>query len=317
MLNQIIGTSAKMQQVHTLIKCAADSDLTILVTGETGTGKELVARAIHNNSHRRGNRMLELNCGAVPNTLLASTIFGHKKGTFTDAQDDRAGLFEEAEGGTALLDEIGELSDEAQVHLLRVLQERQVQRLGEFGARPVDVRVIASTNKDLQAQAESGHFRTDLYYRLSVFPIHLPALRERPDDIPLLAQTFLDRANSDQKKSIHFAPGVLEALKSYHWPGNVRELQNEIDRAVALVQKGEPIHLGNHSEKIPEADPVMTDPSTHQLGYTEALNQFRKQLIEETLEKCDGNRSEAARQLKMNRSNLVSLIRRLGLNNHE
>lgn len=306
-----------MQQVHTLIKCAADSDLTILVTGETGTGKELVARAIHNNSHRCGNPMLELNCGAVPNTLLASTIFGHRKGTFTDAQDDRAGLFEEAEGGTALLDEIGELSDEAQVHLLRVLQERQVQRLGEFGAREVDVRVIASTNKDLQAQAESGLFRTDLYYRLSVFPIHLPALREHPDDIPLLAQAFLDRANSDQKKSIRFGPGVLEALKSYHWPGNVRELQNEIDRAVALVPKDEPIHLGHFSEKLAMANPAIKNQPTSRPGYTEALNIFRKQLIEETLEKCGGNRSEAARQLKMNRSNLVSLIRRLGLNNNQ
>ena len=238
----IIGRSDGMEKLRVLMERAIDSELTVLITGETGSGKELVAQAIHYSSSRKDRPLLDRNCGAIPKELLASDLFGHRRGAFTGANADRMGLFEAASGGTILLDEIGEMPLDAQIHLLRVLEERKVQRLGENIPRDVDVRIIAMTNRDLREEVKSGGFREDLYYRLSVFPIVIPPLKERPDDIPLLAEYFLLKACTRQNKKIYgFAPSVMDMLVSYPWPGNVRELQNAVELAVALVGEGDRI----------------------------------------------------------------------------
>ncbi len=308
----VVGRSASIKQVYSLMEKAIDSGLTALIGGETGTGKELVAKAIHFNSPRKDQRWRELNCGAVPKDLVASHLFGYRKGAFTGAHEDSAGLFESADGGTVLLDEIGEMSNEAQVHLLRVLQERRVQRLGESHLRDVDVRVIAMTNRDLAADVEAGRFREDLYYRLNVFPIHLPALRDRADDIPMLAENFIHKACQKLDKEIDgFAPGVLEMLTSYNWPGNVRELENEIDRAAAFAEEGLQIQTYHFSSKLTQGESLIRDILSEQVSYTESVNRFRRRLVEEALSLHRGNRTQAAKQLGIDRSNLIKLIRRL------
>jgi len=219
----IIGRSAAIMQVRGLMEKAIESRLAVLITGETGTGKELVAKAIHHNSPRKDRPLLALNCGAIPRELLASELFGHRRGAFTGAREDKMGTFEAASGGTVILDEVSEMPEDAQVYLLRVLEERMVQRLGEHISRDVDVRVIAIANKDLMKEVSEGRFREDLYYRLSVFPIHIPPLRERIEDISPLAEHFLQDI---EKELDGFAPDVFQVLQSYSWPGNVREFCN-------------------------------------------------------------------------------------------
>ena len=308
----IVGRSAPIKQVYALMEKAIDSGLTVLITGETGTGKELVAKAIHYNSPRKNHTLLELNCGAMPKDLVASNLFGYRKGAFTGADKDSIGLFETAEGGSVLLDEIGEMPNEAQVHLLRVLQERKIQRVGETRLRDVDARVIAITNRDLEADVRAGRFREDLYYRLNVFPIHVPALRDRLDDIPLLAEHFLQKTCRKLNKEIDgFADDVFDMFRNYNWPGNVRELENEIDRAAALVEESLQIRTYHFSSKLTQGELMIQEILSQPVSYAESLNRFRRRLIEDALRECGGNRTQAAQMLGMHRPNLIALIKRL------
>ena len=310
----IIGDSEGISLVHTLMERAIDSGLTVLITGETGTGKELVAKAIHHNSRRKDRPLRALNCGAVPKDLVASTLFGHRKGAFTGADADRMGLFEEASGGTVLLDEIGEMPQDAQIHLLRVLEEREVQRLGENVPRSVDVWVIAMSNRDLEGEVEAGRFREDLFYRLSEFPIDIPPLRERPEDIPLLAQHFLQAYSEDIEKELAgFAPDVLEVLQSYPWPGNVRELRNMIRRAAALAEQGEQIQTYHFPPEITQGESLIQEIMSERLGLSSAVESLQRRLVENALQESEGNRTHAAQMLSIDRSNLIRLMKRLGI----
>ncbi len=313
--SDVIGNSVAIRQVRALMESAIDSSLNVLITGETGTGKELVARAIHYNSPRKSGPLLDYNCTTATKELINDHLFGHRKGAFTDAKDDRAGLFEAASGGTLLLDEIGDMPYEVQGHLLRTLAENKVHRLGEEHiARDVDVRVIAMTNRDLMKEAKEGKFREDLFFRLSVFPIHVPPLRERLEDIPLLAGYFLKRYSKDMGKELdRFAPGVMEMLQSYDWPGNVRDLQNAIRRAIALTDDGEQVKIHSFTLDMSQEESLVQEIMSQKGGYSELVDHFRKRLIENILQDCHGNRSEAARRLGMDRSNLGALIKRLGI----
>jgi formate hydrogenlyase transcriptional activator len=235
MFEEIVGSSEAISRVTDQILKVAQCDATVLITGESGTGKELVARAIHRKSNRSHRPLICMNCAATPPSLIAADLFGHEKGAFTDANQRRAGRFERANHGTLFLDEVGEMPIEAQCALLRVLQERELERVGGSRTIPVDVRVVAATNCDLSTATESGEFRLDLFYRLNVFPIHVPSLRERPDDIVLLAKYFIERYAAKQGKKIRrIERGTAELLEGYHWPGNIRELQNVIERATIL-----------------------------------------------------------------------------------
>jgi two-component system, NtrC family, response regulator HydG len=234
-INHIIGKSHEIQRVFVSLKAAAASDATILIQGESGTGKELVASAIHYNSDRRNQPFITVNCSALSESLLESELFGHVKGAYTGAVKDRTGRFEEAEGGTIFLDEIGELSPFIQVKLLRVLQEREVERVGDSLKKKIDIRIITATHRDLLGMVVEGNFREDLYYRLKVFPINLPPLRSRKDDIPLLVSSFVDKMNQKTGKQIkELSPSTMKLLLDYHWPGNVRELENTIEHAFVL-----------------------------------------------------------------------------------
>jgi DNA-binding NtrC family response regulator len=308
--SSFIGKSAAIRQVHALMERAIDSGLTVLITGETGTGKELVARAIHHNSPRKDKPILSRNCGAIPRELLTSELFGHGKGAFTGTNEDKMGLFEAASGGTVQLDEIGEMPQDAQVHLLRFLEEREVQRLGENISRHVDVRIIVTTNRNLAEEVTAGRFREDLYYRLSEFPIYIPPLRELREDIPLLAEHFL----KDMDKALDgFAPGVFEMLQSYSWPGNVRELRNVIRRATALAEEGKQIQIYHFPPDITGGESLIQEVLSEQASYKELVDRFRRRVIEEALSANKGNRSAAARQLRMDRANLVAAMKRLGI----
>src|SRR6202162_4138876 len=239
-LDNIIGQSPKMRAIFDLIQTVAPQTSRVLITGESGTGKELVARAIHENSARAQAPFITINCGAFPETLLESELFGYMKGSFTGANENRRGLFQAAHGGTLFMDEIGNMSVTMQVELYRVLQEGKVRPIGSTKESDVDVRVIAATNKDLEKEIAEGRFREDLYYRLSVIPIQLPALRERREDIPLLARHFLERFRKSMEKPIEgLSPEAMRRLEAYDWPGNVRELENTMERAVALETQGE------------------------------------------------------------------------------
>jgi DNA-binding NtrC family response regulator/ligand-binding sensor domain-containing protein len=310
----IIGSSTKIRNVRALMERAIDSGLTVLITGETGTGKELVAKAIHYNSPRKDGPMLNRNCGAIPGELVASELFGHHKGAFTGADEDRIGLFEAASGGAVFLDEIGEMPQDAQVHLLRVLDDHKVRRIGGNASRDVDVRVIAATNRDLRAEVEAGRFREDLYYRLSVLSISIPPLRERREDIPVLAEHFLQEYSAKQKKKLYgFAPDVLDMLQSHTWSGNVRELQNAINVAVAFAEEGQRIQL-HHFPRITQGESLIQD-ATQAIGrgplrYRELVNQFERRCIEHALRECNGNRSQAAKMLGIERKYLYEKIKR-------
>jgi len=237
---KIIGKSRAMQQVFTAIRAAAASEATILIQGESGTGKELVAGAIHFNSDRRKGPLVAVNCSALSENLLESELFGHVKGAFTGANRDRMGRFEEASGGSIFLDEIGELSPLIQVKLLRVLQEREVERVGDSRKRRIDIRIITATHNDLYARVREGHFREDLYYRLKVFPIRLPPLQERREDIPILADHFIRGMNRQTGKTVTgLSPGAMRIFMDYPWPGNVRELENAIEHAFVLCSGGD------------------------------------------------------------------------------
>jgi len=293
--SNFVGNSDVMRQLSNSISKVADSSTSVLITGETGTGKEVVAREIHDLSPRKNSPLIKVNCGAIPENLIESELFGHEKGAFTGAVSQRKGRFEMARGGTIFLDEIGELPMSAQVKLLRVLQEREFERVGGTATIKINVRVIAATNRSLEALVEENNFRADLYYRLNVFPIHVPPLRERGADIMLLADHFVQKYSEELGKSVlRIDTPAIDMLMAYHWPGNVRELENTIERAVLLSDDGV-IH-GHHlppSLQLKRADKILIDK-----GKFETLVQnYERQLIVEALKESWGNQTEAARVL--------------------
>jgi DNA-binding NtrC family response regulator len=308
----IIGTGDKMQEVYNLIAKVADTDSTILIQGESGTGKELVARALHFNSNRQHQPFVAINCSALPENLLESELFGHKKGAFTGASQDKIGLFEEAEMGTIFLDEINSMALSLQTKLLRVLQERQLRRVGDTKTVPINVRVLAATNEALGDKIKSGQFREDLYYRLCVIPIEMPALRERTDDIPLLVQHFLQKnATQTGTEPKKIDPKAIEALQGYRWPGNVRELENAIERACALCDEGviKPQDLPPQVLRGSPA-PGVDGPATLPVGRSldDFVREQERAFIEETIKHNGGNREKAAKMLGIS---MATLYRKL------
>jgi len=313
MFEEIVGTSPALQTVLSLISKVAPTDSTVLITGETGTGKELVARAIHRRSNRASHAFVSVNCAAIPRDLIASELFGHEKGAFTGAMQRRIGRFELAEGGTIFLDEVGELSTDTQVALLRVLQEREIERVGGRQSIRVDVRVIAATNRDLKAGIASGNFREDLYYRLNVFPLEVPPLRERRNDIPLLVEYFIDRYTRKAGKSIRSVDKkTLQLLQSYPWPGNIRELQNIVERSV-IVGETEIFTV----DKSWLSQQFLDERSAGKLDLSEKLAATEKEVVEAALRESQGRvsgPSGAAAKLGIARSTLESKIQSLNIN---
>jgi DNA-binding NtrC family response regulator len=316
--HNLVGRSAPMRDVYRLLEKAALVDATVLLRGETGTGKELAARAIHYHSARRQRRFVPVNCGALPGELIESELFGHARGAFTGAAVAKAGLFEEAEGGTIFLDEVGELPLPAQVKLNRVLQEREIRRVGDNAAIPIDVRVIAATHRDLREEVRAGRFREDLFYRVNVFTITLPPLRDRPEDVPLLAGHFLEKHARALRRSMGgFAPEALRRLAGYPWPGNVRELENTVERAVA-VASGDQVGVEDLPPEIALAHPAPSPGGElAALPYKEALAGARDRISRDYLlalmKEFGGNVTRAAERAGMERESLHRLLRRYGL----
>jgi len=310
MCDEIVGSSGALQKVLSLVSKVAPTDATVLVTGETGTGKELVARAIHRRSHRSSRAFVCVNCAAVPRDLIASELFGHEKGSFTGALQRRLGRFELAEGGTIFLDEVGELPLETQIALLRVLQEHEFERVGGTRSIRTNVRVIAATNRNLQVAIQAGTFRSDLFYRLNVFPIDMPPLRERREDIPVLVEYFVDHYASKVGKNIQgITKESLDLLRSYPWPGNIRELQNVIERSVIMCET-ENFSL---DKTWLAQQPLATEPKIP-LDLSEKLAAQEKEMIEAALRESAGRvfgPSGAATKLGIARSTLESKIRSL------
>jgi len=304
-MDNIIGKSHAMQQVFSAIRAAASSDATILVQGESGTGKELVAGAIHYNSNRAGMPFVPVNCSALSESLLESELFGHVRGAFTGAIRDRVGRFEEAGGGSIFLDEIGEITPFIQVKLLRVLQEREIERVGESKKRTIDIRVIAATHNDLYGRVKNGDFREDLYYRLKVFPIHLPPLRKRREDIPLLTSHFIKRQNKKTGKRIKgVLPSAMRILMDYHWPGNVRELENAIEHAFVLCA-GDQIDLFDLPVEIRQLpyQPAASRASGHLADDDRPLKKrVSRDALVHILGESDWNKAEAGRRLGVSRT---------------
>jgi two-component system response regulator HydG len=303
----IIGKDPKMHLIYKLIEDIAPTDATVLIQGESGTGKELVARALHRESLRKNNPFVIINCSAYPATLLESELFGHEKGAFTGAIRRKSGRFEQAHGGTVFLDEIGEIAPSAQIRLLRVLQTKKFERLGGEQTQVVDVRILAATNKDLQEQVKTGHFREDLYYRLNVIPIRLPALRERRNDIPLLAQHFLRRFATEQgKETLELIPEAMRLLLDYSWPGNVRELENSIEHAVVLAKS-----LNIRVSDLPAV--LHTQAGLAHREVVDMLPTMLEQeieLLQKTLEECGWNKKQAAQHLGISRSSLYEKLKK-------
>jgi len=303
----LMGNSAQMQEVFRMIRRVGPSDVPVLITGESGTGKELVARAIHRQSGRKGQAFVAINCGAIPETLLESELFGYEKGAFTGATQQRKGRIEGARGGTLFLDEIGDIPLGLQVKLLRFLQDHEIQRLGGKETIAVDARILAATNVDLQKAISEGRFREDLYYRLCVFTIAVPALNERGSDIALLSRTFLTKFAEEQKKPLKgFTPQAMQALTAHNWPGNVRELENRIKRAVVMAE-GKYVTPGNLELKDPSS-------SEEEASTLRASRDSRERdLVRLAMEKADGNVSRAAADLGISRPTLYQLLARYGL----
>ena len=323
--HSLIGTSQVMHDVYRLIDLAADSDVTVLLLGESGTGKELAANAIHDRSHRREQPFVTVNCGALPETILESELFGHVKGAFTGAYQDRAGRFEAAGGGSILLDEIGELSPALQVKLLRVLQTGEFQRVGENTTRHADVRVIAATNRDLNSMIRQGEFREDLYYRLRVFPITMPAVRERMEDLPLLVDHFIRRFNNKTGKAIAgLDEQALRAMMDYCWPGNVREIENAVEYAF-VTARTDTISLFDLPQELRRFElrretcrqrlhAVSATGAAHTTGPPVASEIVRApDQLQTLLEECRWNKAEAARRLGISRTAVWKWMKRHGI----
>jgi len=313
---RIVGNSPAMQEVYKTVGKVAKSDATVLITGESGTGKELVAEALHYNSNRRAGPMVKVSCAALPETLLEAELFGHEKGSFTGAMTQRRGRFEMADKGTIFLDEIGEMSLQTQTKLLRVLQDRKIERLGSSLPIKVDLRIICATNKDLQKQVEQTKFRDDLFYRLNVIHIHMPPLRERKEDIPALVEHFLAKHRySATAQPAAISEEALRRLMEYDWPGNVRELENVVERAVVLsrgqVITSRELPFGDHEADGEEGhgDELPTERSF----FKKSVAQFEKDLIMKALRDAGGNRSKAAEMLGIYRRLLYAKIKEYGL----
>ena len=310
----IVGRSRAMQDLFQLLQTVAPTSSTILITGETGAGKEVVARAIHHNSARRQNRFVALNCSAIPETLLEAELFGHVRGAFTGAVGARQGRFEQAHKGTLFLDEVGTMSTALQMKLLRALQEREFERIGDNQTVKVDVRVIAATNSDLSKMVAEGTFREDLYYRLHVIPILLPPLRQRREDIPALVKHFLEKFAPGTAMQV--SQGAMRALMAYQWPGNVRQLENAIERAVALSAGRREVAITDLPAEVqttPETtETLFVDFPDSGLDLPAYLAKIERDLIQRSLERTGGNRNKAAELLRIKRTTLVEKLRRLG-----
>ncbi len=322
-IDNLIGDDARMQAIFKTVRAVADTRTTVLVTGESGTGKTVVARALHAMSSRRNGPFIEVNCGALPESLLESELFGHVKGAFTGAHKDKAGKFEAAHGGTIFLDEIGTSSPAFQIKLLRVLQDRVVERVGDHRTTEVDVRIVLATNLDLEAAVRDGTFREDLYYRINVVAIEMPPLRVRTGDVPALAHYFLQRFCREHDKDIPgFSPAALHVLQQARWPGNVRQLENVIERAVVFGGNGplEPSDLPESllrdipdlQRGIPDGT-VTKSPHAGLRPLKDALSEAERQILQSALAQCDGNRERTAKALGINRSTLFAKLRRHGV----
>ncbi len=318
--NRIVGVSKAMQEVFELVEKVAKADSTVLITGESGTGKELIAHALHYNSERKDRPFIPVNCAAIPAGLLESELFGHEKGAFTHAINTRIGRFELANKGTIFLDEIGEMSPVLQVKLLRFLQERQFERVGGVKTIHVDVRIIAATNIDLEEAFHKGGFRDDLYYRLNVIPIHIPPLKERPEDIPLLIQHFLLKFCSGERTRIEgIEKDAIKCLVAYDWPGNVRELENIIERMVILANgpmitvRDVPSSILESAGQLPVADSSMATLPEDGLSLSSAVGLLEKTLILQALDRTGWVKNQAAKLLKMNRTTLIEKMKKQDL----
>ncbi len=340
---RLVGDSPAIRQVYAIIEKVANTPSTVLITGESGTGKELIARALHENSSRHDGPFIKINCAAIPKTLMESELFGYEKGAFTGAVGAKPGRFELAHAGTLFLDEIGEIPVEMQVKLLRVLQESEFERVGGIKTIKVDVRLVTATNRDLAAELITGGFREDLYYRLNVVPIHLPPLRERHEDIPLLVSHFITKFNDRLRKEItHIEPEAVDRLVTYNWPGNIRELENVIERTM-LFCEGSVIRMANlpsellgegapaTEERAPSSPPshsslaavsIPTPPQSEAVGsLKEAVKaeteRVERELIQRALDETGGNVTQAARRLKISRKSLQTKMKELGLRDRE
>ena len=312
-----IGDSKPIQKVFELIEKVADTDSTVLITGESGTGKELIAKAIHYNSNRRDNPMVVINCGAIPEELLESELFGHEKGAFTGAHKMRVGRFELANGGTIFLDEIGDMSPNLQVKLLRVLQEQKFERVGGTRTLEIDVRIIAATNKNLINAVNKGTFRQDLYYRLNVIPMKVPPLRLRKSDIPLLVDFFVKKFNKQKHKRITGLDSkALDALMAYGWPGNVRELENLIERLV-ILSNGDEIDMDDIPESIKgkaaKVESIEVKIPKDGIVFDQAVEEYEKKLILQALSETNWVKTKAAKLLNINRTTLIEKMKKKNL----
>lgn len=309
----IIGKSEKITHLFSMIRDIAPTNTTVLIQGENGTGKELIANAIHFNSANVKKPFIKLNCGVLAESLLESELFGHVKGAFTGAIKDKIGRFELANGGTLFMDEIGDISPNMQVKLLRVLQEGEFERVGGTETLKVDVRIVAATNKILEDEIKSNNFRQDLYYRLNVIPIHVPALRERNDDIKLLVEHFLAKFNAIYNKNIcALDDKIMQVLEEYDWPGNIRELENVLERAVVL-NKSNKLVLDEFPDKISKRQKTTVEFSEDD-GLISAVNEYERALLISELEKNKGNKFQTALKLKINRSTFMSKLKKYDIN---
>ena len=319
--DNIIGTGRGMKRIFELVETIAGLTSTVLIQGETGTGKELIAKAIHFNSPRKDQKMVSINCGAIPENLLESELFGHVKGAFTGAVQTRIGRFEQANGGTIFLDEIGNMPLALQVKLLRVLQEREFERVGGNSTVKVDVRIVAATSSNLEQMVKDGTFREDLYYRLNVIPIDLPPLRERREDIPLLVQRFIEHFCETHKLDLKtISPHVLKVLMAYDWPGNVRQLENIVERMVALTANRPAILPADLPGEIQNRDslnfvPLIEIPEGG-ISFQDVVTDMERELIVQSLRKTNGNKKLAAKLLNLKRTTLIEKIKRIGLAEH-
>jgi two-component system, NtrC family, response regulator PilR len=325
----IVGRSRAMARLFQLLETVATTSSTILITGETGTGKEVVARAIHQSSPRRQQRFVALNCSAIPETLLEAELFGHVRGAFTGAVGTRQGRLEQAHKGTLFLDEVGTMSAALQMKLLRVLQEREFERIGDSHTIKVDVRIIAATNSDLARMVAGGAFREDLFYRLNVIPVELPPLRDRKEDIPLLVQHFLERLAQENAKAkpaergakppveriITVSQEAMRKLMAFHWPGNVRQLENAVERAVAFSAGRSQIDVGDLPGEVQQAQEAVAPPSValpeEGIDLDEFISNVERELIQRSLERTGGNKGQAAKLLNLKRTTLVEKLKRL------
>jgi DNA-binding NtrC family response regulator len=315
-IDGLVGRSSVMRDLFHLLEIVAATSSTVLITGETGTGKELAAKAIHHNSGRRTQRFIAINCSAIPETLLEAELFGHVRGAFTGAVANRQGRFEQAHKGTLFLDEVGTMSPALQAKLLRVLQEREFERVGDSHTIKIDVRVIAATHSDLAKMVAEGSFREDLYYRLNVIPVTLPPLRDRRDDIPILVQHFLQKLSADLgRATATMSQEALRRLMAYHWPGNVRQLENAVERALAFSQGRPQIDVHDLTPEFQKAEPSSASAEVwfpdDGIDFEGYISGVELSLIKQSLQRTHGNKRQAARLLKLKRTTLIEKLKRL------